>query len=82
MVCRLTAISILVAGPVTRWTQHLEAVLYTQATITSPETMISKLEKHKAITRIVILCVFLRTCTKEVTDAWTEDANTYSASAV
>nr|AAA57272.1 ORF1; 5' end putative [Trypanosoma brucei brucei] len=25
---------------------------------------------------------FLCTCTEEVTDAWTEDANTYSASAV
>nr|AEX08460.1 hypothetical protein TbgBES12 [Trypanosoma brucei gambiense] len=38
MVCRVTAISILVSGPVTRWTQHLEAVLHTKATITTPET--------------------------------------------
>nr|AEL79557.1 esag12 [Trypanosoma brucei brucei TREU927] len=38
MVCRVTAISILVAGPVTRWTQNLEALLYTKASITSPET--------------------------------------------
>nr|AEL79530.1 esag12 [Trypanosoma brucei brucei TREU927]AEL79565.1 esag12 [Trypanosoma brucei brucei TREU927] len=82
MVCRLTAISILVSGVVTQWTQQLEGANDIQVTITSPQPVISKLENHKTITRVVILCVFLRACTEEVTGTWTEGANTYSASAV